>query len=217
MRWEPGQRTFVALLRHPGRICRPSASQIRPWKGNGKQAHFESELFPRPSERAGSAKETLHFLGWQNDSAWLWQDWWSELTLESYSATLPSSPHHPFHNNHNHPMLCFARLPPTRTLIALMELVIRHRFLFDVWHCFRQCQLRWMSLVVYQFSVSTRASLTACQSWSLAADLTEALKHALVKHLSQWTLRRRDDLPLRRGTNNTELLLWIINQEAHQS
>lgn len=153
---------------------------------------------------------------WVEGSAWLWQDGWSELTHFYSINPLPPLPDR--NHRHNHRMLCFASSPPTGCLIASTELVIRHRYPFDVWHCFWKCRLRLMSLVfVYLFSVSTRASLTACQSRSLEADLMKTSKHALAKHLSLHAPRRRDDLPLHHSTNNTQPLLWIINREARQS
>lgn len=109
-------------------------------------------------------------------------------------------------------------LPLTGCLIASTKLVISPSFPFDVWHCFRPCQLRLTSLVVDLFSVSTRGSLTACQSRSLAADLMNALKHALAKTpFSIHAETRRYNLPFHHGTNNTLLLLRTINQDAQQS
>lgn len=159
----------------------------RPWAkyGSEKQSECECTLNwnPRPSEQAGSAKETLHFLGWRLGLAVTRR---MKRPYASYSIP-PHPPLPPFPSSHyilllhNHPMLRFAILPPTGCLIASTKLVISHRLPLDVWHCFWHCRHRLMSLVVDLFSASMRGSLTACQSRSLAADLMKALKHALAK------------------------------------
>lgn len=138
-----GRAPSLGFCSHPGRICTPSVSQIWQWKG--MWVHYESEPSTIWTSRKCQGDSPLPGL-----TAQLGCDKTDEANLH---ILFPSTPPPPasFQPQPPPPQPPQPPQPPHAglwSLIASMEPVIRCRFPFNVWHCFRQCQPRWTSLVV---------------------------------------------------------------------